>query len=199
LTRPIGAAVVAAVVIAAVVAWLQERRRARVKGFGRLVDRRLAAVLIAPSGLIGYLGWVAYETGSPDGYFDVTQEWGNGFDGGRAFGGWIIERVVGPTPLVGVAVLVGLIALISLVVGCARLRQPLPVLAYTVVLVTLALTTSGYFGSKPRYLLPAFPLLFPVASWLASRPRWVIAASLAAASVASAAYAAVWLLGPGPP
>ena len=75
----------------------------------------------------------------------------------------------------------------------------MPVLVYAVTLVVLALTTSGYFGSKPRYLLPAaFPLLFPVAWWLAVRPRWVTATGLAAAAVGSA-YAAVWLLGPGPP
>jgi len=55
------------------------------RGFRRLVDRRLGAVLVAPLGLLGYLGWVAYEIGSVDGYFDVTRGWGNSFDCGLTF------------------------------------------------------------------------------------------------------------------
>jgi hypothetical protein len=199
LTRPAGAAVVVAVVVAAVVARVDAPESIRARGVRRLLDRRLAAVLIAPLGLLGYLGWVAYETGDLDGYVTVTQRWGNGFDGGHAFGTWIVGHLVGTTPLVGLAILVGLAALVGLLVLCIRQRLPPPVLIYTVALVALALTTSGYFGSKPRYLLPAFPLLFPVARWLAGRPRWVIGTGLAAAAVGSAAYAAVWLLGPGPP
>lgn len=199
LTRSVGAAVVVAVVVAAVVAWVDAPGSIRARGFRWLLDRRLAAVLIAPLGLLGYLGWVAYETGDLDGYFDVTQGWGNAFDGGIAFGTWIVGHLVGTTPLVGLAVLLGVAALVGLVVLCVRQRLPMPVLVYTVALVVLALTTSGYFGSKPRYLLPAFPLLFPVAWWLAVRPRWVTATGLVAAAVGSAAYAAVWLLGPGPP
>ena len=170
----------------------------RARGFRWLLDRRLAAVLIAPLGLLGYLGWVAYETGDLDGYFDVTQGWGNDFDGGIAFGTWIVGHLVGTTPWwAWQSSLVWLY--VGLVVLCVRQRLPMPVLVYAVTLVVLALTTSGYFGSKPRYLLPAFPLLFPVAWWLAVRPRWVTATGLAAAAVGSAAYAAVWLLGPGPP
>lgn len=199
LTRPVGVSVVAAVVIAALVDWLDAPETDHVSGFQRLLDRRLAAVLIAPLGLMGYLGWVAYETGDPDGYFAVTQGWGNGVDGGRAFSAWIVGQLVGPSPLPGVAILVGLAALVGLLVLCARQRLPLPVLVYTVTMVVLALTTSGYFGSKPRYLLPTFPLLFPVASWLVGRPRWVTATGLTVAAVGAAAYAAVWLLGPGPP
>ena len=199
LTRPVGAAVVAAVIIAGVVGWLDAPESSRVRGFRRLLDRRLATVLIAPLGLMGYLGWVAYETGEVGGYFNVTQRWGNGFDGGRAFGVWIGRHLVGPSPLLGLAILVGLAALVGLVVLCARQRLPLPVLVYMVAMVVMALTTSGYFGSNPRYLLPVFPLLFPVASWLVARPRWVTATGLAVAPVGAAAYAAVWLLGPGPP
>jgi hypothetical protein len=75
----------------------------------------------------------------------------------------------------------------------------LPLLVYSLVIVVLAVVTSGYFGSKPRYLLPAFPLLLPVAGWLAAR-RMVWQAFFAAALVAlAAAYGAVWLLGSGPP
>lgn len=199
LTRPLGVAVVLAVVVPAVISRDNAPDSIRARGVRRLLDRRIAAVLIAPLGLLCYLGWVAYETGDLEGYFAVTQGWGNGFDGGHAFGVWIVGHLVGTTPLVGLAILVGLAALFGLLVLCVRQRLPLPVLVYTVALVALALTTSGYFGSKPRYLLPAFPLLFPVARWLAGRPGWLSMIGLAAAAVGSAAYASVWLLGPVPP
>ena len=94
-----------AVVVAAVAAWVDAPGSIRARGFRWLLDRRLAAVLTAPLGLLGYLGWVAYETGDLDGYFDVTQGWGNDFDGGIAFGTWIVGHLVGTTTLVGLAVL----------------------------------------------------------------------------------------------
>ena len=55
------------------------------------------------------------------------------------------------------------------------------------------------FGSKPRYLLPAFPLLLPIAGWLAVRRMTWQAGIAAAAAVVAAGYGAVWLLGSGPP
>jgi hypothetical protein len=51
--------------------------------------------------------------------------------------------VVGGTPLVGIAILLGLSVLVALILACVRQRQPLPVLVYTLGLVMLALTTSG--------------------------------------------------------
>ena len=66
-------------------------------------------------------------------------------------------------------------------------------------LLALALTTSGYFGSKPRYLLPAFPLLLPVALRLSRLRLRTAAGVLGVLAAGSAAYGAAWLLGPGPP
>ena len=128
----------------------------RARGFRWLLDRRLAAVLTAPLGLLGYLGWVAYETGDLDGYFDVTQGWGNDFDGGIAFGTRIVGHLVGTTPLVGLAVLLGVAVLVGLVVLCVRQRLPMPVLVYAVTLVVLALTTSGYFVQTVAISCPPF-------------------------------------------
>jgi len=68
-----------------------------------------------------------------------------------------------------------------------------------VVVVVLAFVTSGYFGSKPRYLLTAFPLLLPIAGWLAVRRMAWQAGIMAVAAIVAAAYGAVWLLGSGPP
>ncbi len=70
---------------------------------------------------------------------------------------------------------------------------------YAGVITALALCASSYFGSKPRLLLPAFPLLLPPALALARlrapRPALVVGA----VAVASAVYGASWLNGSGPP
>jgi hypothetical protein len=65
--------------------------------------------------------------------------------------------------------------------------------------VLLALCAKGYFGSKPRLLMPAFPLLLPAAAVLARWRTAVSAAVLAVAALGSAVYGAVWLHGSGPP
>jgi hypothetical protein len=65
--------------------------------------------------------------------------------------------------------------------------------------VALALCASGYFGSKPRLLLPAFPLLLPAAVALARARTGRAVAVLGAVALASAVYGAFWLNGSGPP
>ncbi|MGI8900162.1 MAG: hypothetical protein ACR2HA_04410, partial [Nocardioides sp.] len=161
--------------------------------------RAVLAAVIAPLGMLAYLGWVAIERGHPLGYFRIADGWGNGFDGGAAFTIWVVALVTDPPHWPGLLVVAGLVALLVLVGGCVRQRQPLPLLVFTAALVVLTLTTSGYFGSKPRYLLPAVPLLLPVALWLSGLPRVVRWAILALAAVGSTGYGTFWLLGDGPP
>lgn len=70
-------------------------------------------------------------------------------------------------------------------------RPPLPVLVYTAVLVLITVGGAGFFESKPRFLLPAFPLLLPLAAALAkARPRAAVTvtAALAGLSFAYGAY-----------
>jgi hypothetical protein len=201
LTRPTGAAVVAAVVVAAAVHYVHQ---VRPDGPGRSHLQRdlrppALAVLVAPLGLVGYLSWVGVEVGSATGYFDVASGWGNSFDGGANFAQWIAALLTGPAPVTGVLVVLGVTALVGLYWLCLRQRQPLPLLVLGGLLVVLALTSSGYFGSKPRYLIPAFPLVFPVARWVAARNPWERTAILVVLTVLAAGYGAVWLLGDGPP
>jgi hypothetical protein len=84
------------------------------------------------------------------------------------------------------------------VVG-VRQGQPLELLVYSGVVVALALCASSYFGSKPRLLLPAFPLLLPLALALSRSRTSRSALVVGGAAVASALYGALWLNGPGPP
>jgi hypothetical protein len=189
LTRPTGVAVVLAVCLAAVIAF--RRRRADLAS--------LLPVLVAPVGIVGYLGWVGWQRHSITGYFDVTNGWGNHFDGGLAFARWIGDRLDGTSPVTGLLLIAALVVLAVAVALCIRQGQPAPLLILVIVTVALAVTTSGYFGSRPRYLLPAFPLLFPLAQWLARRRTTTVTATLTAATIGAGVCAVALFLGNGPP
>ncbi|MFJ6659225.1 mannosyltransferase family protein [Streptomyces sp. NPDC091377] len=211
LTRPVGLAVVAAVWTAAVVSFVRELRELReLREFVRErredtpVARpwpRLAGMLLAPLGAAGYVLWVGHRTGAgPLGYLEVQAGWRNGFDGGYAFARFIAGQFTAfPSALAGVGLIVGVALLILLYVVCVRQRQPLPLLVYAGLVTALALCASSYFGSKPRLLLPAFPLLLPLALALARLRTARVAALVGAVAVASAVYGAFWLNGSGPP
>ena len=183
-TRPTGVAVVLAVGVPAALALRRRRSRA------------LPGLLLAPLGLVGYVGWVSVREGS---YFRVASGWGNDLDGGRAFAGWVGDHLTGPTPWQGVLLVLGVVVLLGLLALGVRDRQPLPLLLFSGATVALAFATSGYFGSKPRYLLPAFGLLLPLAVRLARVRPATGAAVVGLLAVVSWWYGAVWLLGPGPP
>ncbi|MGP8302793.1 hypothetical protein ACTPOK_33635 [Streptomyces inhibens] len=200
LTRPVGAAVVAAVwITAAVTVW-----RARAGGAGwraALREHRgmLLGVLLAPLGWCGYFLWVGAQRGSLTGYLDVQGGWGNGFDGGLAFASFIGHQLSGPAFAAGLGLLVGVGLVIWLYVRGVRRGQPLPLAVYGGTVLLLALTAKGYFGSKPRLMLPAYPLLLPLAAGLARwRPvrSWLV---IGVVAVGSAVYGAFWLNGSGPP
>lgn len=205
LTRPTGAAVAAAVIIPAALTALHRSPGpddssavpASRDGQSRL--RPLAAAALAPLGGLGYVGWVGYQTGSPTGYFAVSNDWHNGFDAGASFGRWIWGFLTSSDFALGLLVCLGVAVLLWTLSLCIRQHQPLPLLIFTGVLVFLALTTAGYFGSKPRYLLPAFPLLLPLARWLGRQQTALLVPILVLTAAASASYGAFWLLGPGPP
>ncbi|MCX5204621.1 hypothetical protein OG897_24590 [Streptomyces sp. NBC_00237] len=165
LTRPTGIAVAAAVVVAAV---CSGRRRAFVAG------------LLAPMGWVGYVGWVGVRTGRWDGYFAVQRRWNNTWDGGaqtlRAMRGLLAHEVRPPLFLVVVTGV--MLAAVVLFVWCAAVeRLPLPLLVYSGVLVLIVLGTDGVYFPRARFLLPAFPLLLPIALAL-SRARARIPATV---------------------
>lgn len=184
LARPTGAALVIAVMAAGLVALAKHRDY-----------RALGAVVLAPVGLVGYLAWVGWQTGSATGYFDVTNGWGNGLDGGVALVKWIGAL----DPFAAGAVIAGLLLLLALLGLLIHDREPWPVLVYTAVVVAMSVTTSGFFGSKPRYLLAAFPLLLPVARRIARLRTPTLSAALVTLGLISTAYGVWWLTGPGPP
>ncbi|MGX9890847.1 hypothetical protein [Streptomyces sp. NPDC002276] len=207
LTRPVGLAVVAAVwaagvtssVIPSVTSFVRDRSTALAPGAWNW--RCALGLVLAPLGAAGYVLWVGHRTGKgPLGYLDVQAGWRNGFDGGAAFARFVGEKFTSfPSALAGVGLIVGVGLVVWLYVVGVRQGQPLPLLVFTGVVTALALCASSYFGSKPRLLMPAFPLLFPLALALArlrtSRSAWVVGG----VAVASAVYGAFWLNGTGPP
>ncbi|MFI6438301.1 mannosyltransferase family protein [Streptomyces sp. NPDC050759] len=191
---------------AGIAASVRDRRHRARSGSQRVTPTgstaaQAAGMALAPLGAAAYVLWVGHRTGKgPLGYLDVQAGWRNGFDGGYAFARFVADKFTSfPSALAGVGLVVGVGLVGWLYVTCVRQGQPLPLLVYAGVVTALALCASSYFGSKPRLLMPAFPLLLPLALALArSRTRrsaWVIAVI----ATASALYGAFWLNGSGPP
>ncbi|MEU9231180.1 hypothetical protein [Streptomyces subrutilus] len=168
LTRPTGLAVAAAVSVMALYAILTRRSRA---------PEVWAAGLLAPAGWAAYVVAVGLRVRDPlGGYFAVQRAWGSRFD----FGAGALrsaERVLtgGHVPLATTVTVVLLAAAGLLAMLLVLDRTPLPLLAYTAILLLIAYGGAGFFESKPRFLLPAFPLLLPVAAVMArARPRTAV-------------------------
>jgi len=190
LARPNGFAVAAAVLAAAA----YEIWRAR----GKVVHRLWTGALLAPSGWVAYVLWVGHRKGDLlGGYFEVQRLWGSRFDFGRGsllFAKHLLlhaDRFVFPMTMMIVAAATVLYALLL------ADRAPLPLLVYTGVLLLITLGGSGFFESKPRFLLPAFPLLLPLARALVRTARarpWhatVVVGALAGLSFGYGAYLVV--------
>ncbi|MGW3268575.1 glycosyltransferase family 39 protein [Streptomyces sp. NPDC001056] len=163
LTRPNGYAAAAAVL--GVAAFEAVRRR------GRVPPGLWAGALAAPLGWTAYLLLVGHRTGAPlHGYFQVQSAWESRFDGGLGTLRFLAtlplsDGVIYPVALVVVA------AGVFLFVRLCRERVPLALLLYTAALLLPVVLVSGPFESKPRFLLPAFPLLIPAARALVHKWR----------------------------
>ncbi|MGW6980889.1 glycosyltransferase family 39 protein [Streptomyces sp. NPDC054932] len=168
LTRPTGLAVAAAVSGMALYAIAVRRSRA---------PEVWLAGLLAPVGWAAYVLAVGVKVSNPlGGYFAVQRSWGSRFD----FGIGALrsaERVLtgGHVPL-ATTVTVVLLAMAGLLAVLLVLdRTPLPLLGYTAILLVITFGGAGFFESKPRFLLPAFPLLLPLAAVMArARPRTAV-------------------------
>jgi len=158
--------------------------------------RPWAAALLAPLGLLGYLAWVAHALGRADGWFYMQRSgWHLRFDGGWATLHTLVNRVLlEATSFELYEVTAILLASIVLVVLLAFLRPPWPLLAYAAGLLVLTIGGAGYYHSKARFLLPAFPLLLPVAAALGRARVHVPAFVLPALALASAWYGGYLLL-----
>lgn len=163
LVRPTGAALVAAVVAAAAVAIIRRRGG----------SHPWLAGLLAPTGLVGYLAFVAARTGRWDGWFALQQRgWDSRFDGGGAtlrFTVDVLTRAPSVLEVLTVWLLVGALVLLTVCFLEWYRSSAWPLLVYATVVVAMDLCSNGLMNSKARLLLPAFVLLLPVATGLARR------------------------------
>jgi hypothetical protein len=137
----------------------------------RTMLRPLAALAIAPLGLLGYWAYVGMDFGNPTAWFTLEHNMSNGFDWGDSVRGHIglLSAQVPYTPKVAISLVLGLLALAALLaIALLLFRVPFAVRVYPAVLVVVGICTGPmYFGSKPRYLIPAMMLLMlPLAAAL---------------------------------
>ncbi len=186
LNRPTSAALIGAVGLAALVELYR-----RESG----VARPLTAMLLAPVGLLGYVGWVGWRMGEWGGYFTLQHDaWLHYFDWGQgtwnAIRGVLLGRNDYPFAYHTADMLATLIVLSLpvLIVLLVRLRPPLVLTAYTLATIVSVLGSLGIFGNTSRYLLPAFPLLIALAVAM-RRLSWpVLAAVLGTGAAVSGWY-----------
>ncbi|MFC8361916.1 hypothetical protein ACFUIY_18875 [Streptomyces griseorubiginosus] len=188
LTRPTGIAVAAAVTLTCLLSW----RR----------PRALLAAFLAPLGWFAYVGWVGLRLHRWDGYFAVQRTWRNEVDGGldtlRQFRSLLLYD---PTPeLFLLLVTATLLASTALFALSLRDRQPAALLVFTAVTLLIVLTSGGVYFPRARYLLPAFPLLLPIAVRLTKAPTRYRHVILTTAVLGSAYWGAyMTLVWTGPP
>jgi Gpi18-like mannosyltransferase len=156
LTRPTALAAVAAIGLAALIALIK-----RQDGW-----RPLAGILIAPLGLAGYMGWLAVRYHRLDAYTYIQNEgWLEKFDGGKQTWHTLISTTstMDTQQFLHYVTVVVLLALPGLVFFMFRERLPLVLNAYVVVSLPLVLLVHHWPGIIPRYLMPVFPLIIPLA------------------------------------
>jgi len=176
-------ALVAAVTVAALPALIQAARaRQPIAAWWRPA----AALLLAPLGLLGFWGYVAWALHRPGGWFALERTMDNGFDWGRSLVRALESTIIdGPTAFVALTLLV-LAAATTLAVCSLTERMPGYLHSYTLVIVVTALATGPYYlGSKPRFLLPAMLLGLPLARLLAPARPWVLIPLIAMFGAAS--------------
>jgi hypothetical protein len=164
--RSTALALVAAVVVAVVPALIQAARTRQPVGAWW---RPVAALLLAPLGLLGYWGYVAWVTRRPEGWFWIEEHrFHTSFDWGTSTIRVISDTFLGRTSVAGLLVVSAILAAVALTAWSLTERIPVYLHVYTVVVAVVAFTISAnWLSEKPRYFLPAVLLALPVARLLA--------------------------------
>jgi hypothetical protein len=164
--RSTAAALVVAVAVAALIALIQAARTGQ--RFG-MWWRPLVAAVLAPLGLVGYLGYVAVATHRLNGWFWIENHTCHMvFDWGVSTFRVVQGTFLDAPSVADVLVVLTIIAAAGLALWSLTERIPVYLNVYTLVVVVMALTTSAnWIGSKPRFLLPAILLALPVGRLLA--------------------------------
>ena len=160
-TRPNGLALVVACVVASFLA-IRERRD----------WKSLAAPLLSPIGFIAFQVFLRHHTDESWPWFRVQREaWREGTSFGatavRNTLSFLADPLASPTDVLTVATLIAMAAAL----WCAWKRPlPLPLLAFSLVVIALTLLPATV-TARPRFLFTAFPLVIPAAAWWTHRHR----------------------------
>jgi len=209
LTRPTAAALIAAVAIACLVVIV---RQVRAVGWRRAWAyggwRPWAGAVLSPLGLAGFLVWCGMALHRADAYFWMQDKgWGSSVDFGRMtlheFGVTLTHErplALAMTSLVLVLAVL-LFAVLAVDVWRERAAQTVPLLLFCGLLLLTVLVQGGdYYYAKARFLVPAFGLLLPVATALASARAHVRYGVLGLVVLISGWYGAyltiIWYLSP---
>jgi Gpi18-like mannosyltransferase len=190
-TRALGIALVVAIAIAAL------HEYAKTRDFKDW--RPFLGALISPIGLLSFMWWVGRKTHRFFGYFWVQKNWGMSLDFGVEFSRWIRNNLFGAKFYMGWGTILLLIIVSYIFYRNFKDKQPVPLLVMTTITLFFTFTPQGFFECKPRYLMPDFALLFPIALWLGKRKRSHAIVVLSVYTLATAAFTAFILLGKGPP
>lgn len=163
--------------------------------------RAWVCLLASPLGLLAFLGFLAQRFHRLDAWFfaQTAPGWQSSFDFGHytlhVLKSQLLFSAAGHTSwlpfLVATAILVpaGFITLLMVV----HRRLPWQLIAWTVVTLVVTLTTSGTYGAKPRFLLPAVALLATPAAVLARVSRTALYGAIAGLTVLGAWVGAYFL------
>lgn len=148
--------------------------------------RRFASAVLGSLGFAGYWAYVGWRVGDPFGYLAVQRDWGsalvNPFQNLAIMAGMTGEPLaftLGP-----LAILVAYTVLLGWMLWR---RDPWPLVLFAGLSLALVWSQHGYLYSKARFLLPVFPLLVPLAQWLATKRRWVQVLAIVPLTAASIA------------
>jgi hypothetical protein len=190
--RSTALALVAAVAVAVALALIEAARtRQRIGAWWRPV----AALLLAPLGLLGYWGYVGRVMHRPDGWFWIeSHDFQISFDWGKSTIRVIWDTFLYQTSAAQLLLVLVILGSVALTAWSLSERIPVYLHVYTVVVVVMAVATSAnWLSEKPRYLLPAFLLALPVARLLAPLRTSVLIPVIVVLTLASA-WMGVYLL-----
>jgi hypothetical protein len=151
--------------------------------------RPWVGALLSPLGFVGYLAWVGVRLHRWDGWFWMQKQgWHSYFDGGASTARAVRTYLTndGRIALTAAALIVVVGVALAVLMLLERPRLPAPLLIYTLTLLVLSLGTANYVNSKARFMVPAFPLLVPVARALGRLPARYVAFGLGVLALGSA-------------
>ena len=136
--------------------------------------RRFVGMALSPLGLLTWFVIVAHRTGRWNGYLLVQKAWGS--EMGTLLDTWEdlhsrMDHVPFDWRYTGLVALAWCMYLALGIVMAVR-REQVWLTVYVLVTVIFVGHMQGYFNSKARFLLPAFPAFLPVARLLDRSPRW---------------------------